>query len=172
MSGFPLRSRGYFLRSRGYLGDIQGSATRRQGYFFRRQGSARRSRGYVGQMQGYFLRSRGFISRNRGYVDGIRGYVSRSEGFIRDNYGFYSAYNLECAPQNLHGTAYLSIFYTLSAENPVYLEFWRILPELKRTLGTVLCARVFREGAENCARGGRAPASMAVSINLGTNAKR
>jgi len=32
--------------------------------------------------------------------------------------------------------------------------------KLKRTLETILCARVFREGAENCARGGRAPVSI------------
>ena len=29
--------------------------------------------------------------------------------------------------------------------------------KLKRTLETYWCARVFSEGAENCARGGRAP---------------
>jgi hypothetical protein len=32
--------------------------------------------------------------------------------------------------------------------------------ELARTLEAFQCARVFREGAENCARGGRAPLSI------------
>ena len=36
----------------------------------------------------------------------------------------------------------------------------RLRPTLTRTLETFLCARVFREGAENRARGGRAPVSI------------